>query len=49
MRGFQMLQQLPEILSNDEELEVGSFTLGIFEVTINKIKTYEDDLIKNHI
>ena len=43
--SFQYIQQLPEILANDE-LEVGSFELGIFEININKIKTYEKDLIK---
>ena len=44
--NFSMLQQLPEILANDEELEVGSFELDIFEITINKLQTYERDLIK---
>ena len=43
---FNYLAQLPEILSNDEELEKGSFNLGIFEININKIKTYEEELIK---
>jgi GT2 family glycosyltransferase len=43
---FQYIQQLSEILANDEELEVGSFELDIFEIQINKIKTYERDLIK---
>ena len=43
--SFQYIQQLPEILANDK-LEVGSFELGIFEININKIKTYEKDLIK---
>ncbi len=38
--------QLSEILANDEELEEGSFDLSIFEIEINKIKTYEKDLIK---
>ena len=46
---FNYIVQLPEILANDEELEEGSFTLGIFEITINKIKTYEEDLIKCHM
>jgi hypothetical protein len=27
-------------------LEVGSFELGIFEIKINKLHTYEEDLIK---
>ena len=40
-----MIQQLSEILANDE-LEVGSFELDIFEISINKIKTYEEGLIK---
>jgi hypothetical protein len=44
--NFSMLQQLPEILANDEELEVGSFELDIFEITINKLQTYEEELIK---
>jgi len=44
--NFQYIQQLPEILTNDEELEVGSFELDIFEIQINKIKTYEGELIK---
>ena len=43
---FRLLQQLPEILENDEELEVGSFGLSIFEIEINKIKTYTEELIK---
>ena len=42
---FNYIAQLPEILSNDEELEVGEFELGIFIVNVNKIKTYEKDLI----
>ena len=44
--SFNMIQQLSEILANDEELEEGSFELDIFEININKIKTYEKDLIK---
>ena len=39
------IAQLSEILANDEELEEGSFELGIFEVNINRIKTYEKELI----
>jgi len=42
--SFQYIQQLSEILANDE-LEVGSFELDIFEININKIKTYEKSLI----
>ena len=43
---FNYIAQLPEILANDEELEVGEFNLGIFRIVINKIKTYEEELIK---
>jgi len=43
--SFQYIQQLSEILANDE-LEVGSFELDIFQININKIKTYEKELIK---
>jgi antitoxin component HigA of HigAB toxin-antitoxin module len=43
--SFQYIQQLSEILANDE-LEIGSFELDIFEITINKIETYEKNLIK---
>jgi hypothetical protein len=39
------IARLSEILANDEELEVGEFELGIFTVTVNKIKTYEEELI----
>ena len=43
--------QLPEIITNEEEdLSTGEsgdeFELGIFKVTINKLKTYEEELIK---
>jgi hypothetical protein len=43
---FKYLAQLSEILANDEELEVGSFNLGIFEIIINNLQTYEEELIK---
>ena len=43
--SFNVITSLSEILANDE-LEVGEFELGIFKVTINKIKTYEGELIK---
>jgi len=42
---FNIIAQLPEILANDDELEVGEFNLGIFKITVNKIKTYEKELI----
>jgi len=44
--NFQIIQQLPEILANDEELEEGSFELDIFEINIKHIRTYEKGLIK---
>ena len=43
--NFKYLQQLPEILADDEGLEEGSFELDIFEININKIKTYEKELV----
>ena len=42
---FNYLANLSEILSNDEELEEGEFELGIFTIKVNKIKTYEEELI----
>jgi glycosyltransferase involved in cell wall biosynthesis len=44
--NFYHLTQLPEILSTDKWLELGEFELDIFTIIINKIKTYEEDLIK---
>ena len=44
-KSFQYIQHLSEILANDE-LEIGSFELDIFKITINRIKTYEEELIK---
>ena len=46
-QNFNYIAQLSQILANDEELEVGSFGLDIFKITINKLKTYEKELIKN--
>ena len=43
--NFHHLTQLPEILSTDKWLELGEFELDIFKIIINKIKTYEEDLI----
>ena len=43
--SFQYIQQLSEIFANDE-LEVGSFELDIFKITINNLQTYEEGLIK---
>ena len=45
-QSFSIIQQLSEILANDEELENGTFELGILGIKINKIKTYEENLIK---
>ena len=39
---FNIIAQLSEILANDDELEVGEFNLGIFKITVNKIKTVTD-------
>ena len=47
--SFQIIQQLPEIISNDEGIEddtVGEFDLGIFKIMINSVRTYEEELIK---
>ena len=41
---FQYIAQLPEIL--DDSGDIGEMELGIFKITINKIKTYEEELIK---
>ena len=45
-QSFQYIQQLSEILSSDEKLEVGEFELDIFKIRVNKINTYEESLIK---
>jgi len=45
--NFNYIVQLSQILANDEELEVGSFELDIFQISINKIKTYEKGLVVN--
>jgi hypothetical protein len=41
---FQYIAQLPDILKDSGE--VGEMELGIFKITINKLKTYEMELIK---
>jgi len=41
---FNYIAQLPEILNDSGEL--GELELGIFKITINKLKTYEKELIK---
>ena len=43
--GSRIITSLSEILANDKELEVGEFELGIFTITVNKIKTYEQENI----
>ena len=43
--SFNIITSLSEILANDD-LEVGEFELGIFNIKVNKVKTYEKDLIK---
>jgi len=43
--SFNVIQQLSEILT-DEELEVGDFEVDIFKINVNKVKTYEKELIK---
>ena len=40
------ITNLSEILSNDENIEIGEFELDIFTITIVNLKTYEKDLIK---
>jgi hypothetical protein len=40
---FQLLTQLPEILAQNEE--IGTFELDIFKVEVNKVQTYEHQLI----
>ena len=45
---FNIIAQLPDILANDEGIEedtVGEFDIGIFKITINSTRTYEQDLI----
>ena len=46
-QNFNYLVQLSQVLANDKELEVGSFELDIFEININKIQTYERELVTN--
>ena len=40
------LANISEILSNDDELEVGSFELGIFKVNIKSLDSNEMELVK---
>ena len=41
---MQLISQLPEILQDSGE--IGSFELGNLKITINKLDTYENKLIK---
>ena len=41
---FQYIAQLPEILKDSGE--TGIMELGIFKITINKLETYEKELIE---
>jgi len=41
---FEVLLILPEIIKDSGK--VGEFTIGIFNIKINKIQTYEKELIK---
>ncbi len=42
---FRFIQNLSEIISNDKELEKGTFQLGNLQITIISLKTYEKELI----
>ena len=44
--AYEIITNLSEILSNDDEIEEGTFELGMLGIKINKIKTYEEELIK---
>ena len=44
---FQFIQQLPLVIKDSGE--IGNMEYSIFEIQINKLKTYEGDLIKCHM
>jgi len=44
--AYEIITNLSEILSNDDEIEEGTVELGMLGIKINKIKTYEKELIK---
>ena len=44
--AYEIITNLSEILANDDEIEEGTFELGMLGIKINKIKTYDEDLIK---
>ena len=46
MKHMNIISQLSEILAVDDELEPGEHELQIFKITINKLKTYEEGLVK---
>ena len=45
--GYEMLIMLPEIIKDSGK--IGEFTLGIFEIKIKSLNTYEKELIKCNI
>ena len=45
-QNFQLITQFSQIFANNQ-LEIGEFELDIFKIQINKLKTYERELIKN--
>ena len=42
--SFNIIQQISAILESNE-IEVGEFELDIFNIKVNKVKTYEHNLI----
>ena len=44
--AYEIITNLSEILANDDEIEEGTFELGMLGIKINKIETYEKNLIK---
>ena len=44
--NFNYITQFSQIISNEEELEIGNFKLDIFEIDIINLKTYEEELIR---
>ena len=44
--SFSMIQQLSLPCIESNEIEVGEFELDIFNIQINRVKTYEHNLIR---
>ncbi len=44
-QDFQYIQQLPEIIASDDQIELGTFLLGGLQVTITNLITTEKELI----